>query len=107
MVSDQSSDMIFFVIGQREFFPVILVVDDLQWADTISIEVLSFLCQSTFDFVRCCTYRSNEVELSHPLHEHLLIPHKNDCFKFELSPLGSYGAKGLISFHPGIAIFTE
>jgi class 3 adenylate cyclase len=49
--------------------PVLVVVDDLHWADKPSLQLLRFLVDST-EPMRVCfvgTYRSSEVNRSHPL----------------------------------------
>ncbi len=56
------------ILGQRDH-PLILFIDDLQWADTASIQLLEALMEddSIRYFFLLGAYRDNEVDASHPL----------------------------------------
>ena len=70
-----------FMFLFRKFFraiastlhPVVLFIDDLQWADAMSLDLIrSIVCQSdAYSFIFVGSYRSNEVDQDHPLMPHL------------------------------------
>ena len=47
--------------------PLVLFLDDLQWADLTSLKLLQKLMQSSRYLLIIGTYRDNEVSVSHPL----------------------------------------
>lgn len=53
--------------------PLILFIDDLQWSDTASLELLGTLLSSGSEtaLYLICTYRSNEVGEAHPIRQDL------------------------------------
>ncbi|WP_136417715.1 EAL domain-containing protein [Herbaspirillum sp. ST 5-3] len=57
------------VFAQREH-PLVLFLDDLQWADAASLALLELLLtdpESRY-FLPICAYRDNEVDAGHPFH---------------------------------------
>lgn len=48
--------------------PLIIFLDDFQWADSASLKLLRFLFENPEErhFLIICAYRSNEVDSSHP-----------------------------------------
>ena len=63
-----SAFMHFFHAVSKEK-PILLFLDDLQWADTNSIKLIEHILNSreNFPILFVGTYRSNEVDSSHPL----------------------------------------
>jgi DNA-binding CsgD family transcriptional regulator/tetratricopeptide (TPR) repeat protein len=59
-----------FLAEQR---PLVLVIDDLHWADRSTLALLEFLVQNltTERVLVCATYRSDEIDPVHPLREWL------------------------------------
>lgn len=59
-----------FAQAATEHQPVVLLLDDLQWADPASLDLLRFLAQSvrTMSLLVLATYRSDEVTRQHPLY---------------------------------------
>jgi predicted ATPase/serine phosphatase RsbU (regulator of sigma subunit) len=53
-------------ISQAEH-PLILFIDDLQWADSASLHLLKFLMTENQYFLMIGAYRDNEVDAAHPL----------------------------------------
>ncbi|WP_293780640.1 AAA family ATPase [uncultured Oxalicibacterium sp.] len=49
--------------------PIVLFLDDLQWADAASLKLISLLMKNldSPSLLPICAYRSNEVDVSHPL----------------------------------------
>ncbi|MGH3348134.1 MAG: helix-turn-helix transcriptional regulator [Nocardioides sp.] len=59
------------ITARLEAGPVALVIDDLQWADVSSLDVLSFLVAGYADGQRLLvvgTYRDTDIGTAHPLH---------------------------------------
>jgi predicted ATPase/class 3 adenylate cyclase len=50
-----------------EHHPIVLFIDDLQWADSASLDLLKALMQNpNNNFLCICAYRDNEVNKAHP-----------------------------------------
>ena len=60
----------FFRVMASHFFPLIFVLDDLQWADASSLDLLEVLMadRQTHKFMLIGIYRSNEVDETHIFH---------------------------------------
>lgn len=58
----------FLRIFQSKKVPLILFLDDVQWADKASLKLLKYLCKNTcLDYLLIiCAYRDNEIDESHP-----------------------------------------
>ncbi len=60
-----------FILYSRKK-PLILFLDDLQWTDLVSLNVLRAITRSSFKFIMIVLcYRSNEVDRHHPLMQFL------------------------------------
>jgi predicted ATPase len=63
----------FLRVLTRCYTPFVLLLDDLQWADTASLELLEDMVDSTgdadFHLFVIALYRSNEVDATHRLHK--------------------------------------
>lgn len=105
-ISESPSQAAFF--GEvRDFFvalagvqPLIIVLDDLHWADSASLELLRFVARrlSSEPILLLMTYRSNEVTRQHPLH--WLVPvlvRESLAVRIDLSPLNDDDVYNLIS----------
>jgi PAS domain S-box-containing protein len=66
--------------------PLVLVLDDLQWADHATLELLEHLMQdrSLRYFMLVLTYRDNEVTIQHPLRQMLQNLADADCAPLHL-----------------------
>lgn len=81
------------------FSPLILFLDDLQWADVSSLQVLDFLISDTQNknalmIIGC--YRSEEVDDNSLLHNKMVaLQEKTDKYQFRFTEvkIGSFGAK--------------
>ena len=63
---------LFLLIGEHG--PVLIVLDDLQWADESSCEFLAYLCRHVVDlpFLLVATYRNMSLPAEHVLHTRLM-----------------------------------
>ena len=63
----------FFSAIASPLHPVVLFIDDLQWADAMSLDLIrSIVCESDVQsFMFVGSYRSNEIDQDHPLIPHL------------------------------------
>jgi predicted ATPase/signal transduction histidine kinase/CheY-like chemotaxis protein len=57
----------FIQIFSTAKYPLVLFLDDLQWADIESLQLLQMLMQNVKYLLVLGTYRNNEVSLVHPL----------------------------------------
>jgi len=80
----------FILACRRPDRPVVLFLDDLQWADLETLEVIRALLNTpgNHSVLVVGTYRSNEVDASHPL-TMALIEHVGDVSEIKLDPLGT------------------
>ncbi len=72
--------IVFKEMARREH-PLVLFLDDMQWADQGSLDLLTYLFQrpNLSYFFPICAYRSNEVKPGHPFMESLDLFSKEDC----------------------------
>ena len=88
----------FFVALAREQ-PLVIVLDDLHWADNASLELLRFVARqlASEPILLLMTYRSDEVTRQHPLH--WLVPvlvREALAVRIDLSPLSDDDVCALI-----------
>ncbi len=59
-----------FLKAMAERFPILLMIDDLQWADSSSLDLLAYLARTTRGsrVLLLGTYRDTEVDRQHPFH---------------------------------------
>ena len=85
---------------RREHQPVVLVLDDLQWADKASLQLLRHLiaAEQTMRLSWCsATYRDSELSRSHPLLETLAALHRqHGVSRIELAGLDDTGVMALM-----------
>jgi len=94
--------------------PTVVVIDDLQWADVASLDVLSYLIAGFRDqrLMLIATCRTEERPEGHPLHSWLADMRRMPLFsEIRLEPLGleAVGAQltGLLGTPPDIELVTE
>jgi tetratricopeptide (TPR) repeat protein len=82
-----------FMEAATRLFPVLLLLEDLQWADPLSVDVLSHLGRRAARqrFLILCTLRPSEVESKNlPLHRGMLdLCTAGHGHRLELGPLGA------------------
>lgn len=79
--------------------PVLLLLEDLHWADAASLDLLRYLARSlaSMPILLIATYRANELHRYHPLH--LLIPllvREAPVRRLDLRPLDLAAAHALV-----------
>lgn len=81
----------FITVLCRQHHPVVIFLDDLQWADTGSLKLLQLMMTDTDieSLFLIGAYRSNEVDPAHPLMTTLAVLGKNeaDLSLIKLGPL--------------------
>ena len=94
--------------------PVVLVIEDLHWADRSTRDFLSFLIRNARDarLLLVCTYRSDELHRRHPLRPFLAeLDRRAAVERVELSPLSREELGGLVGGildrPPGEALLAE
>jgi hypothetical protein len=86
--------------------PVVLVLDDLQWADTASLEVLRYLiaADQPMSVLVLATYRDSSLSHTHPLLDTLAtLRRQSSVNRIELTGLDDVG---VVSFMEAIAGHT-
>ncbi|MFK7871946.1 MAG: AAA family ATPase [Oligoflexales bacterium] len=82
------------VIAQKN--PILLFIDDLQWSDLISIEILDYLVKENIkNILFIGSYRSEEITPSHHLHD-LFDNLQNLVLQHELHPLSINAVEEMI-----------
>jgi len=77
--------------------PVVLLLDDLHWADPASLDLLRFVARlaATLPLLLLATYRTDELTRGHPLHRLLpLLVREARASRLDLRPLDADGARG-------------
>lgn len=102
-----SQDALFAAVGA--FFqdvalqhPLVLVLDDLHWADQGSLDFLRFLARQIGDrrILLVATYRSDELHRHHPLYALLpLVTREAGAERLEVRRLDAEGHRSLITSH--------
>ncbi len=88
----------FFTALARER-PLVILLDDLHWADTASFELLRFVARQlgSVPILLLVTYRSDEVTRQHPLHWLLpVLVREALAVRIDLSPLDDDDVSALI-----------
>jgi DNA-binding NarL/FixJ family response regulator/CheY-like chemotaxis protein len=84
--------------------PLVIVLDDLQWADVDSLEVLNILSShpKPAPILFIATYRSEETDRSHPLYDYLPQLQRNRPYAhFHLAPLTREDTARLVTAYQG------
>ena len=79
---------LFLLIGESG--PVLIVLDDLQWADESSCKFLAYLCRHIVDlpFLLVATYRNTSLPAEHLLHAQLMqLKRERLVESLQLAPL--------------------
>jgi len=79
--------------------PVLLLLDDLHWADPASRDLLRFLARAiaSMPLLIVATYRTDELNRHHPLHALLpVLVRESRAERLELRPLGEQDLRELI-----------
>jgi class 3 adenylate cyclase len=87
--------------------PVVLVLDDLQWADRSSLQLLVHLVTSVHPMrvLVLGTYRDNELSRAHPLLETIGLLHRHSTFgRIELTGLNDLGVLSIMEAAAGHAL---
>jgi DNA-binding CsgD family transcriptional regulator len=87
------------LLGVAERQPLLLVLDDLQWADRASLDVLAYVARflASAPLLVLGTYRAGEVDLEHPLARSLgELDRHGACIRVPLGPLGDGDALALV-----------
>ena len=86
--------------------PTVVVVDDLQWADPSSLDVISFIVAGLHrpqHLVLALAYRDTELGDGHPLHAWLAdLGRGNGIDRFQLSRLSYSETEQLVGGLPGV-----
>ena len=61
-----SAFMALLAVFAKPEHPLVLFLDDVQWIDVVSLDLIRRLHASNLTMLCICAYRSNEVDLEHP-----------------------------------------
>ncbi|HEX5166444.1 MAG TPA: AAA family ATPase, partial [Thermomicrobiales bacterium] len=92
----QARDFLAAMTAER---PLVLVLEDLHWADNASLDLLRFLARGFGDLPLLCvaTYRDDEVERHHPLAGLVpLLVREAPTERLSLRPLNTSAAQALV-----------
>ncbi|MGI8857225.1 MAG: ATP-binding protein [Thermomicrobiales bacterium] len=89
-----------FLKGLTARQPVVLLLDDLHWADQASLDLVRFLAQSvaTLSILLLVTYRSDELTRRHPLYQ--LLPslvRESAAARLDVRPLDDAAIRNLVT----------
>jgi DNA-binding CsgD family transcriptional regulator len=102
LVSSQAAlfqQVLDFSTALAETRPLVLLLDDLHWADPASLDLLRFLARSvsTLPLLILATYRSEELTRRHPLYR--LLPvyvREAQAARLDLRPLDDVAIRALV-----------
>jgi len=79
--------------------PLVMFLDDLQWADSASLKLMELLMAETGHLLLICAYRDNEVNPAHPLILTLSEIQKNPATinTIALAPLSLFNVNQLVA----------
>jgi predicted ATPase len=87
------------LLGVADRRPLLVVLDDLQWADPASLDVVAYLARflTHAPLLVLGTYRTGDVDLEHPLARALgELDRHGACIRVPLGPLGDDDALALV-----------
>ncbi|HEX5501300.1 MAG TPA: AAA family ATPase, partial [Thermomicrobiales bacterium] len=88
-----------FLVAVARERPLVLLLEDLHWADTASLDFLRFVARqvATAPLLLLATYRSDEVPRQHPLYGLLpALVREALAVRIDLAPLGDDDVRALI-----------
>jgi DNA-binding CsgD family transcriptional regulator len=88
-----------FLVDISRAQPLVILLDDMQWADSASLDLLRFVARtlSAVPILLLMTYRSDEVTRQHPLYRLLpLLVREALAVRVDLAPLSDDDARALI-----------
>ncbi len=88
-----------FLVAHARERPLVILLDDLHWADTASLELLRFVARqlASLPILLLVTYRSDELTRQHPLHWLLpVLVREALAVRIDLSPLVDDDVRTLI-----------
>lgn len=88
-----------FLAGLSRVQPLVILLDDLHWADTASLDLLRFVARklASIPILLLITYRSDEVGRQQPLYWLMpLLVREALAVRIDLSPLGDDDVRDLI-----------
>lgn len=83
-------------------YPLVLVLEDLHWADTVSLDLLRFLARglASLPLLIIVTYRDDELDRVHPLAEVIpLLVREAPVARLALRPLDAVATRALVDAH--------
>ncbi len=96
-----------FFIEVRDFFaaaaekqPLVLLLEDFQWADAASLDLLRFLARSPISLrmLLIVTYRPDELDRHHPLNQILpMLVRESRPIRLDLGPLSFDALRDLVN----------
>ena len=92
------------LVALTENGPVVLVLEDLHWADPSSLDALTWLINKlpTLPIALVATYRTSDLDREHPLRRVLLsLDHHPSVTRLQLGPLSRDDVHVLASSMPG------
>lgn len=95
----------FFVAVSEALFPLIIFIDDLQWADTPSLEVIEIICKDNelLNLFLILAYRDNEEKSTKKVKYITKIPQiKNDHIPIQLHELTDLDIKEYLQLIFGV-----
>ena len=87
--------------------PSLVVVDDLQWADSSSLDVLALLAGRSVDVTMVCAYRPEEVGEESPVARFLSVLAEARPVEVQLGPLGATAIGRLVASDPVVSALAE
>lgn len=89
-----------YLVAAARQQPLVLLLEDLHWADPGSLDLLRYLARSLADvpLILVVTYRADEVTRHHPLSSLLpLLVRESDALRLDLRPLEPDDVRALVA----------
>lgn len=90
--------------------PLLLVLEDLHWTDTASVEFLRYITRKINELpvLIICTYRDVELHRQHPLRTNLpAIIRESDAVRINLRPLDDDSVASLVQTRYGLTLTDQ